>query len=95
MEPRVPAASSRLNALRELSQAGIPVSLLLAPIIPAINDAEIEAILEAAAGAGVGRAHYVFLRLPHEVKDVFGEWLEAHFQDRREHVNEFGQASKR
>jgi DNA repair photolyase len=86
MEPRVPAAKSRLNAIRELSQAGIPVSLLLAPIIPAINDGEIEAILEAAADAGASRAHYVFLRLPHEVKEIFGEWLEAHFPDRSDHV---------
>ena len=86
MEPRVPAAKSRLNAIRELSQAGIPVSLLLAPIIPAINDGEIEAILEAAADAGASRAHFVFLRLPHEVKEIFGEWLEAHFPDRSDHV---------
>ena len=86
MEPRVPAAKSRLNAIRELSQAGIPVSLLLAPIIPAINDGEIEAILEAAADAGASRAHYVFLRLPHEVKEIFSEWLEAHFPDRSDHV---------
>ena len=86
MEPRVPAAKSRLNAIRELSQAGIPVSLLLAPIIPAINDGEIEAILEAAADAGASRAHYVFLRLPHEVKEIFGEWLKTHFPDRSDHV---------
>jgi DNA repair photolyase len=86
MEPRVPAAKSRLNAIRELNQAGIPVSLLLAPIIPAINDGEIEAILEAAADAGASRAHYVFLRLPHEVKEIFGEWLKAHFPDRSDHV---------
>ena len=86
MEPRVPAAKARLNAIRELSQAGIPVSLLLAPIIPAINDGEIEAILQAAAEAGVSRAHYVFLRLPHEVKDIFDEWLKAHFPDRSDHV---------
>ena len=86
MEPRVPAAKARLNAVRELSQAGIPVSLLLAPIIPAINDGEIEAILEAAADAGVSQAHYVFLRLPHEVKDIFDDWLKAHFPERREHV---------
>ncbi len=86
MEPRVPAAKSRLNAIRELTQAGIPVSLLLAPVIPAINDGEIEAILEAAADAGASRAHYVFLRLPHEVKEIFSEWLEAHFPDRSDHV---------
>jgi DNA repair photolyase len=86
MEPRVPAASARLNAIRQLSEAGVPVSLLLAPIIPAINDGEIEAIIEAAADAGVVQAHYIFLRLPHELKDIFGEWLKAHYPDRAEHV---------
>jgi DNA repair photolyase len=86
MEPRVPAASARLNAIRELSEAGIPVSLLLAPIIPAINDNEIEAILEAGSNAGVVQAHYIFLRLPHELKAIFSEWLWAHYPDRAEHV---------
>ena len=86
MEPRVPSAKSRLNAVRRLSQADVPVSLLLAPIIPAINDGEIEAILAAASEAGVSSAHYIFLRLPHEVKDIFDEWLAAHFPDRKEHV---------
>jgi DNA repair photolyase len=86
MEPRVPAASARLNAIRQLSEAGVPVSLLLAPIIPAINDGEIEAIIEAAADAGVVQAHYIFLRLPHELKDIFCEWLQAHYPDRAEHV---------
>lgn len=86
MEPRVPAASARLKAIRDLSQAGVPVSLLVAPIIPAINDGEIETILEAAANAGVIQAHYVFLRLPHELKEIFTEWLRSHYPDRAEHV---------
>lgn len=86
MEPRVPAASARLNAIRELREAGVPVSLLLAPIIPAINDGEIEAILEAASRAGVQQAHYIFLRLPHELKEIFSAWLKAHYPDRTEHV---------
>lgn len=86
MEPRVPAASSRLKAIHELSQAGVPVSLLVAPVIPAINDGEIESILEAASGAGVTQARYIFLRLPHEVKEIFGTWLETHFPERAEHV---------
>jgi DNA repair photolyase len=86
MEPRVPAASARLNAIKDLSEAGIPVSLLLAPIIPAINDSEIESILEAAANAGAVQAHYIFLRLPHELKTIFSEWLQAHYPDRAEHV---------
>jgi len=86
MEPRVPAASARWKAAGELTKAGVPVSLLVAPIIPAINDGEIEAILEAAAAVGVKQAHYIFLRLPHELKDIFDEWLRSHFPDRAEHV---------
>ena len=60
--------------------------MLVAPIIPAINDAEIERILEAVATAGATHASYIFLRLPHEVKDLFVEWLKTHFPDRAEHV---------
>lgn len=86
MEPRVPAASSRLKAISELKQAGIPVSVLVAPVIPAINDDEIESILSAVATAGATQAHYIFLRLPHELKEIFGQWLQTHFPDRAEHV---------
>ena len=86
MEPRVPSAESRLRAIEELTRNGIPTSVLVAPIIPAINDAEIEHILEAVAGAGTTHASYIFLRLPHEVKTLFVEWLAAHFPDRAEHV---------
>lgn len=86
MEPRVPSAEARLKVIAELSQHGIPTSVLLAPIIPAINDAEIERILEAVAAAGATHASYIFLRLPHEVKTLFVEWLQTHFPDRREHV---------
>ncbi len=86
MEPRVPSAKARLNAMTELSQAEIPVGLLLAPVIPAINDGEIESILEAAAQAGATQAHYIFLRLPHELKEIFSAWLQAHYPDRHEHV---------
>ena len=86
MEPRVPSASKRLKAIRKLSDAGVPVSLLLAPVIPAINDNEIEAILEAASDAGAGKARYIFLRLPHELDGLFTEWLEGHFPDRAAHV---------
>ena len=86
MEPRVPSAEARLRAVEALSSSGIPTSVLVAPLIPAINDAEIEKILEAAAAAGAHQAHYIFLRLPHEVKDLFAEWLEAHFPDRSARV---------
>src|SRR5712671_7930024 len=75
MEPRAATPSRRLEALRQLSAAGIPTSVMVAPVIPAINDAEIERILDAAAAAGVSGAGYVLLRLPLEVRDLFREWL--------------------
>lgn len=86
MEPRVPSAEARLNTIRALKAAGVPVSALVAPIIPAINDNEIEAIIAAVADAGVSHAAYIFLRLPHEVSELFTEWLNAHYPDRAEHV---------
>jgi DNA repair photolyase len=86
MEPRVPAAGARLRALETLSNNGVPTSLLIAPIIPAINDNEIESILAAAAKAGADQARYIFLRLPHELIKIFSAWLETHFPDRKEHV---------
>ncbi len=86
MEPRVPSAESRLQTIRLFRERSIPVSVLVAPLIPAINDHEIERILEAVADAGALQAHYIFLRLPHEVRDLFVEWLTAHFPDRADHV---------
>ncbi len=86
MEPRVPSAASRLKAIRALAEHGVPTSVLLAPVIPAINDTEIEAILAAAAEAGADQARYIFLRLPHELVDIFSDWLGAHFPDRKERV---------
>ncbi|HMA73032.1 MAG TPA: PA0069 family radical SAM protein [Xanthobacteraceae bacterium] len=86
MEPRAPTPARRLDALRELAAAGIPTSAMVAPIIPAINDAEIERILEAAVACGVEAAGYVLLRLPLEVRDLFREWLQANFPDRERHV---------
>lgn len=86
MEPRVPTAAARLRAIEQLTQAGVPTSVLVAPIIPAINDNEIERILESAKAAGASRARYIFLRLPHELKSLFAEWLDAHFPDRSERV---------
>ncbi len=86
MEPRAPSARARLRALRQLTEAGVPCTLLLAPIIPAVNDDEIEEILARSAAAGAHQARYIFLRLPHELKSLFAEWLEAHFPDRAERV---------
>ncbi|MGI9222391.1 MAG: PA0069 family radical SAM protein [Woeseiaceae bacterium] len=86
MEPRVPSAESRLRVIAELVANKVPVSALVAPIIPAINDAEIEQIVAAVAEAGVSHASYIFLRLPHEVRPLFGEWLKLHFPERAEHV---------
>ncbi len=86
MEPRVPSAEARLDAIGRLTARDIPVSVLVAPLIPAINDREIEDILAAVARAGACQAHYIFLRLPHEVRDLFVEWLEAHFPARAERV---------
>ncbi len=86
MEPRVSSAKSRLKTIRRLVDAGIPTHALMAPIIPAINDREIESLVDAAADAGVISASYIFLRLPHEVKAIFGDWLCEHFPDRAEHV---------
>lgn len=78
MEPRATAPQRRLETLRRLSEAGIPTGVLFAPVIPALNDGEMEAVLAAAAGAGVGYAGYVLLRLPHEVKVLFEQWLIDH-----------------
>lgn len=86
MEPRAATPSRRLEALRRLSAAGVPTSVMVAPVIPAINDSEIERILDAAAAAGVSGAGYVLLRLPLEVRDLFREWLLANFPDRQRHV---------
>ena len=86
MEPRVPSAAARLRTIERLTAAGIPTSVLLAPLIPALNDNEIESILSAVAAAGGRHAAYIFLRLPHEVKDLFAEWLATHFPDRADHV---------
>src|ERR1044071_3614170 len=77
---------ARLPALRQLASAGIPTSVMVAPVIPAINDPEIERILDAASIAGVRGAGYVLLRLPLEVRDLFVEWLNANFPDRTNHV---------
>lgn len=86
MEPRAATPTRRLEALRQLSRAGVPTTVMVAPIIPALTDAEIERILDAAKIAGVKEAGYVMLRLPLEVRDLFKEWLTEHFPDRVKHV---------
>jgi DNA repair photolyase len=86
MEPRAATPSRRLEALRQLAAAKVPTSVMVAPVIPAINDAEIERILDTAAALGVKGAGYVLLRLPLEVRDLFKEWLMANFPDRYRHV---------
>jgi len=86
MEPRASTPPRRLDALRQLVRAGVPAATMVAPVIPALNDAEIERILEAASEAGVRHAGYVLLRLPLEVRDLFREWLIANFPDRYRHV---------
>jgi DNA repair photolyase len=82
MEPRASTPSKRLDALRMLSEAGIPTVLMMGPIIPAVNDMEIENILQEGARAGVKEAGYTMLRLPLEVKELFKEWLQTHMPDR-------------
>ena len=86
MEPRAAAPHRRIEAIRMLAQAGVPVTVMVAPIVPAINDSEIEAILEEAAKAGANAAGYVVLRLPLEIKDLFREWLGQYFPDRATRV---------
>lgn len=86
MEPRATTPARRLEAVRALAVAGVPVQVLVAPIIPAINDHEIEPILHASAAAGALGAGYVLLRLPHEIKGLFREWLDQHFPDRANRV---------
>src|SRR4030088_97983 len=77
MEPRASTPAKRLEALRQLSEAGIPATVMVAPVIPALNDAEIGRIPDASAHAGAREASYVLLRLPLEVRDLFREWLMA------------------
>ena len=86
LELRTSPPAARLRAIRELSEAGIPTGVLVAPIIPAINDHEIPKLIASAAEAGATSAWYVLLRLPHSVAPMFEEWLGEHFSDRNEKV---------
>jgi DNA repair photolyase len=86
LEPRAAAPARRLRAIRTLTEAGIPVSVSVAPIIPFVTDPEIERILEAAKDAGAVGAHYTVLRMPWEISPLFQQWLHAHFPDRAQRV---------
>jgi DNA repair photolyase len=86
LEPRAAQPAARLAALAELRRAGVPAGVLVAPVIPGLNDHEIPAVLSAAAEAGASYAGYVVLRLPHGVADLFAAWLERNFPDRKEKV---------
>jgi DNA repair photolyase len=86
LEPRAASPQARLRVISALARVGVPVSVLAAPLIPAVNDAELEQLLSAAAAAGATRAGYVLLRLPYEVKELFRAWLEQHMPLRAAHV---------
>lgn len=86
MEPRAARPERRLETIRMLSAAGVPVTVMAAPIIPALNEHELEAILIRGRQAGAVHASYILLRLPLELKDLFGEWLSAHYPDRKQRI---------
>jgi DNA repair photolyase len=86
MEPRAATPERRLETIAALAAAGVPVGVMSAPMIPALNDSEMEQILERARAAGATSAAYTLLRLPLELKDLFKEWLEAHFPAKAAHV---------
>ena len=86
LEPRAAAPHTRLKMIGALREAGVPVGVLVAPVIPMVTDADLERILEAARDAGAQAAGYVMLRLPHELKDIWREWLQLHVPARAAHV---------
>jgi DNA repair photolyase len=86
MEPRASAPARRLQAIERLAQAGVPVGVMVAPVVPLLTDSETERILEAAAAAGAQSAGYVLMRLPYEVKELFRDWLRHHYPLKAEHV---------
>lgn len=89
MEPRTSSPDARLRAIRELTAGGVPTVLMLAPVIPGLNDSEIPALLQAAAAAGAVGAGYTVLRLPGSVRPVFVDWLARHLPDRKQRVESF------
>jgi DNA repair photolyase len=86
LEPRAAAPRARLRVISELVAAGVPVTVLLAPMIPALNDHELESLLQAAAGAGARNAGFMLLRLPHELATLFEQWLREHYPERADRV---------
>jgi DNA repair photolyase len=86
LEPRAASPAARLRVVKELVAAGVPTGVLVAPIIPAVNDCELEDIVAAVAAQGATKAGYVLLRLPHELKEIFRAWLDEHLPDRADHV---------
>lgn len=86
LEPRAPRPDIRLSTIRQLTDAGIPAIVMAAPMIPVLNDAELENIMQAGVAHGAVAAAYILLRLPLEIKELFTEWLETHAPDKAEHV---------
>jgi len=86
LEPRAASPKRRLDVLKALSQAGVPCGVMVAALIPALNDKTLEHVLEQSAQAGAQEAAYVILRLPNELKDIFKEWLATHYPERADHV---------
>jgi DNA repair photolyase len=86
MEPRASSPRSRLEAIRAISSAGIPTGVMMAPIIPGLNDQEINAVVSAAAEAGASFASFTLLRLPLAVADLFQDWLSLHYPQRKEKI---------
>ena len=86
MEPRAPAPKRRFATIRRLTEAGIPVRLMVSPVVPALTDPELEAILEAGAEAGADAASWIMLRLPREVSPLWQAWLAEHYPDRAARV---------
>jgi DNA repair photolyase len=86
LEPRAAAPQARLRVIRALVGAGVPVTVLVAPVIPALNDHELEPLVEAAAAAGATNGAFILLRLPHELGTLFEQWLREHYPERADRV---------
>jgi DNA repair photolyase len=86
LEPRASAPHRRMQAVKTLRDAGVPVGVLVAPIIPALNEKDVEAVIAQAGAAGANSIGYTCVRLPHELKQLFREWLELHYPDRAAHI---------